>query len=99
MYQPKKVRTARDTGFSESEVLSEMSKLINIARWYSDPTSAGNVQEIIGAVMYTLKQTVKDETTWHVFIQDFAAALNRRGLLSNTNVQPFREYAYQFMHE
>ena len=76
-------------------LITSMSKLINVARWYS----AGNVQEIIGAVMHTLKQTVKDETTWHVFIQDFAAALNRRGLLSNTNEQPFRESAYQFMRE
>jgi hypothetical protein len=88
---------------SEQVDLSEMSKLINIAKWYSDPTSAGNVQEILGAVMYTLKETVahyiKDETTWHIFIQDFAAALNRRGLLSNENEQLFREHAYQFMHE
>lgn len=33
------------------------------------------------SLQYSVKQSVKDETTWHVFIQEFAAALNRKKLL------------------
>ena len=53
--------------------------------------------DTLRATMYALKATVKDETTWHVFIQDWAASLNRKGLLSNTNEQLFREWAYSYM--
>jgi len=54
--------------------------------------------KILKSTMYAIKHTVKDETSRHVFIQEFAASLNRLGVLSNTNEQLFREEAYLYMH-
>jgi hypothetical protein len=53
--------------------------------------------DMLKATMYSLKATVKSQPTWRVFIQDWAASLNRKGLLSNTNTQLFREWAYDYM--
>jgi hypothetical protein len=53
--------------------------------------------DMLKATMYALKASLKDETTLHVFIQDWAASLNRKGLLSNTNEQLFREWAYSYI--
>ena len=78
----------------EAVALREMATLISVkvgtGRW--------SPCKLLEAFMYSVKQSVKDETTWHVFIQEFAAALNRQKILSNTNEQPFREWAYRYIH-
>ena len=61
--------------------------------------SSEEVDKAVSAALFAAKATIIDRNAQRVFIQDFAAALNRRGLLSNTNVQPFREYGYQYMWE
>jgi hypothetical protein len=102
MYQSphEKGPTLREAG--EVTALDAMSKLLTMPT----PDSLGRIstvqlgyyqKEILGAIMYALKQTVKDETLWHVFIQDLAASLNRKGLLSSTNEQLFREWTYSYM--
>jgi len=58
---------------------------------------AHTCEKLLYATLSSLKSTVKDETTWHVFIQDLAASLNRAGMLQNTYEQLFREEAYIFM--
>jgi len=91
---------------SEITSLDAMSKLLTMPT----PDSLSRIstvqlsyyqKEILGAVMYALKQTLKDvedQVKARVFIQDWAASLNRKGLLSNTNEQLFREWAYSYMH-
>jgi hypothetical protein len=55
------------------------------------------IEKLLYSTMRALKTTVKDPTTWHVFIQDFAASLNRSGLLNKTSAKVFTEQAYAFM--
>lgn len=49
------------------------------------------------AAMYAAKTTMKDATERRVFVQDFAASLNRRGLLINENVDDFTKFGYIYM--
>ena len=77
---------------TEASSLRKMLEYLRLGVW-----EAFMVEKILYATMSTLKSTVKDETTWHVFIQDFAACLNRAGRLSNKYEQLFREEAYAFM--
>lgn len=51
---------------------------------------------LLFAALYAAKG-IPDITDKRVWIQEFAASLNRKALLSNDNVQPFREYGYQYM--
>lgn len=103
MYSPKQSER------KESRVPSEITAIDAMMKLVTTPTvdSIGRVSSIqlvyfltdmLKATMYSLKATVKDPTTWHVFIQDWAASLNRKHLLSNTNEQLFREWAYSYMN-
>lgn len=49
------------------------------------------------ATMFAAKTTMKDATERRVFIQDFAASLNRKRLLTNENVEDFIKYGYIYM--
>lgn len=78
---------------SEEEAIIQMSNLIESGK-LGEPAP---VVRVMQAAMYAAKTTLAEGTPQRVFVQDFAAILNRRELLSNTNVQPFREYGYQYM--
>jgi hypothetical protein len=104
MYRPPQSKANR----KESRVPSEITALDAMMKLITTPTvdSVGRVSsvqlvyfltDLLKATMYALKASLKDETTLHVFIQDWAASLNRKGLLSNTNEQLFREWAYSYI--
>jgi hypothetical protein len=83
------------TEYTEASALRKMLGYFEVLAWRSERILA---EKLLLATMSALKSTAKDVTTWHVFIQDMAAALNRAGVLSNTNVQLFREVAYAYMN-
>jgi len=49
------------------------------------------------ATMFAAKTAMKDAHERRVFIQDFAASLNRKGLLINENIDDFMKYGYIYM--
>lgn len=51
---------------------------------------------LLQSVLYAVETTC-ELTAQRVFIQELAASLNRKGLLTNNDVQPFREWGYMFM--
>lgn len=57
----------------------------------------GTEADLFTSAMHAAKSSSLGKTGERVFIQEFAAALNRKGLLSNDKVQEFREYGYQYM--
>jgi len=52
---------------------------------------------LLEAVMYAAKTTMKDATERRVFIQDFAAALDRHDLLGSEFVDLFSKHGYVYM--
>jgi len=82
---------------TKEQFLKAMINLIDTG--VEDYAGSENVDNAISAALFAAKTTITERNTQRVFIQDFAASLNRKGLLSNTNVQPFREYGYQYMWE
>jgi len=56
-----------------------------------------DIPKVFESAMYSAKTTMKEASERRVFIQDFAAALNRRGLLRNEVVDRFCEYGYTYM--
>jgi len=104
MYHPPQSKAEK----KETRVPREITALDAMMKLITTPTvdSIGRISSVqlvnfltdmLKATMYSLKATVTNKTTWHVFIQDWAASLNRKGLLSNTNEQLFREWAYDYM--
>jgi hypothetical protein len=80
--------------------LEELDKTFEVCRLVvadSDPFSVGGQQrvlyssacQVLDAALYAVKTTCNDPTHQRVFIQDFAASLNRRRLLTNKDVEPF----------
>lgn len=53
--------------------------------------------DMLESTLYVAKATLPEGSPRRVFIQDFAASLNRKGLLANEDVDKFREYGYQYM--
>jgi len=49
------------------------------------------------SALYAAKTTMKDATERRVFIQDFAAALNRRALLDSELIDAFSKHGYVYM--
>jgi len=53
--------------------------------------------KIFESALYAAKTTMKDPTERRVFVQDFAASLNRKGLLASELVDKFCEHGYTYM--
>lgn len=53
--------------------------------------------KIFKAALYAAKATIAEPSSRRVFIQDFAASLNRAGLLRNALVDAFCKYGYAYM--
>ena len=54
---------------------------------------------VVQAAMYSAKQTIKDWNGRRVFVQDFAAALNRRHLLTYDKYDEFTKLGYDYMED
>jgi len=55
------------------------------------------IEPLFESVMYAAKTTMKDASERRVFIQDLAAALNRRAWLDSRLVETFEKYGYTYM--
>lgn len=97
-YVPKSKREGAPSVPSPDHLVSEEDAINAMANLIEEGPSGvlHPPDKIITAAMFAAKHTCS-ETGQRVFVQDFAASLNRHGLLSNKNVQAFREYAYQYM--
>jgi len=83
------------------KMLAETAPFIrdpNLSSLVREGSEATDFTNTMRAVMYALKVSISDPPAWRVFIQDFAASLNRKGLLANSNVDKFTEYAYAYMN-
>jgi len=54
-------------------------------------------EDIFDATLFAAKTTMKDASERRVFIQDFAASLNRKGLLPTEFVDAFCKHGYVYM--
>lgn len=54
-------------------------------------------KQLLSACMYTAKVTCSKGSQQRCFVQDLAAALNRRKLLSNEHVNDFMEEGYRYL--
>ena len=55
-------------------------------------------EELIGSTLHSAKTTLgTNENAKRVFIQDLAAALNRRSYLENSDVEAFKKAGYNYM--
>jgi len=52
---------------------------------------------LLESAMFAAYTTVPKGSPRRVFVQDFAASLNRKGLLRNEYVDKFCEYGYKYM--
>ena len=75
----------------EAEAFREMMRLTQGTALH------GAWAKLLESALWAFKSTVSDATARRVFIQDLAASLNRKGLVSRGNVQFFREYGYMYM--
>lgn len=92
----------KDGSFSDAR-LAELDKTLEVCRLVvadSDYSVAGDQRvlyssacQVLDAALYAVKVTCKDPTHRSVFVQDFAASLNRRRLLKNDDVERFWEAA------
>ena len=75
---------------AEEQALDGMMNLLPILHYGVDA-------DIFKSAMYAAKSASLGKTGERVFIQEFAAALNRKGLLSNPDVGSFCEWAYDYV--
>lgn len=77
--------------------LDSMKNQLAIPRGIPEPIGARVATQIFESTLYAAKTTMKDATERRVFIQDFAAALNRHGLLRSELVDAFMRHGYVYM--
>ena len=80
---------------TKEQLLKAMINLIDTG--IEDYQGSENVDNAIIAALFAARSTITDWNQQRVFIQDFAASLNRKELLSNTNVLLFLEYGYKYI--
>lgn len=96
-YTPKSQRSAdsvAEKGAKRIKLITDMEMLLNIS-------SQNDWTLLLEAAMYSAGVAISafapHASGARAFIQDFAAALNRRGLLPNDKVEEFTEYGYKYM--
>lgn len=75
---------------SEEEIVSEMCDLL---------TADSGACAVLEAVLFSAKSTLPAGSPRRVFIQDLAAALNRRDMLHSRDVGKFCELGYKYMEQ
>lgn len=84
---------------TEQKLVEEMCWLIH--DWEKDKLLPPENPKckVLASALYSAKSATKPwgVISQRVFIQDFAASLNRRGLLPNEKVDEFEELGYEYM--
>ncbi|MCS7124546.1 MAG: hypothetical protein NZ932_03925 [Candidatus Bathyarchaeota archaeon] len=75
---------------------AELRTLDSICMLLGFPLSSQKCK-VLSAALYVAKTTLPKGSSRRVFIQDFAAALNRRKVLSNDLVDEFQQLGYRYM--
>jgi hypothetical protein len=79
----------------EVEVSREMCKTVLLHGKPVDPNSPECA--MLQSALYAAKVTLPKGSPRRVFIQDFAASLNRKHILPNENYDKFQRLGYEYM--
>jgi hypothetical protein len=79
------------------EASVEDGRMKGLLSCWHDDKGQELAEQILSACMHTAKTTLKKGSSQRVFVQDFAAALNRRSLLRNDRVEDFTNEGYRYL--
>ena len=82
---------------TEAKLIEEMCWVIH--DWEKDKSlpPESRVCKVLSSALFSAKSTLPEGTLRRVFIQDLAASLNRKHLLSSERYDEFTKLGYEYM--